>query len=98
MLLKYDLTDVLPNAGISSKVGNPAHVDRRQFAYALVIKCWGRGSTSEIPSLYVAQHHIGLYPGVHIGMTGGAGNKVGHITKFKFLGCTLGCQYTRFNP
>ena len=99
LLLKFDLIDELYQGGVAPPY-NPAHVDRRQFSYALVVKAWGEGSGlgQDLNLFLVANNNSTA--GVRFGLRSGGdpSTALGQITKFKFLGTTLGCAYTRINP
>ena len=108
-LLKLDLHEELYTEVEDPQVTvlNPAHVDRRQFSYALVLRCWGKGGgVNQDVNHYLVDNPDGT-SGMRIGLASDISanaasatvfTAVKQITRFKFLGATLGCQYNRINP
>lgn len=92
---EFLFTDDVPLDAIEEKLLN---VDRRQFTYALIVSCWGRGNESVLFSLNEAAGGGSPYS-AGISITGGPEEELeDNITKFSFRGAVLGCSYSRINP
>ena len=80
---------------------NMLFVDRRQYAYSLTVRAWGRGMADlEIFSTGAA---VGAQAGQTFGLASSSDGahfptELGDISKLKFRGATLACAYTRMNP
>jgi len=99
LLTKIDLTDPFG----TPKNERLLQVDRRQYSYSLVIKCWGVGSITEyqfLDGIGVAGDYA--FPGAtRWGIPNhdsGSSPNWSDFTRFRFRGATLGCRYTRMNP
>lgn len=80
------------------------HVDRRQYAYSLVIRAWGQGGDKDMNIFGISSSAAGAVDGICFGVEGtpvdgGAPTDLTtDISKLKFRGAVLGCSYTRINP
>jgi hypothetical protein len=75
-------------------------VDRRQFSYSLVVKCWGEGNANSEAVIKMVDDYLppadpNAHTSIRMGMNS---NGISFATKFKFRSATLGCLATRVNP